>query len=425
MRLSTPVFAFADPLNPLCHHTMNRHTQSASPSRLLWDVFCRVIDNHGDLGVLWRLSCQLAERGHTVRLWVDEPAALTWMAPDGHRGVTVHAWADSTRPEGVASLPFADVWVEGFGCEIDEYFIAHFLCHESDERQRTSYFHHWFNLEYLTAETYAARCHGLPSPVMSGPAKGWTKQFFYPGFTPATGGLLRESDLAQRRQHFDRQSWLSRQGIRWQGERLISLFSYEPPGLVTLLDRLAEAPQPVRLLVTHGRAAAAVHAAANQLGWSGRQSGKLMLTTLPALTQTDFDHLLWSCDLNFVRGEDSLVRALWARAPFVWQIYPQSDDAHFPKLEAFLDWAQAPDDIRALHHWWNSCPQPPHGKPCNLSVAASDLLTGRQDACAAQAWVQALADQACQQPDLVTQLIDRVANNAGARTIDEKGDPAC
>lgn len=393
-------------------HPTDSHTQSARTAPLLWDVFCRVIDNHGDLGVLWRLSCQLAERGHTVRLWVDEPAALTWMAPDGHRGVSVHAWADSTRPDGVASLAFANVWVEGFGCEISEYFIAHFTSKISDEYQKTSHFHHWFNLEYLTAETYAARCHGLPSPVMSGPAKGYTKRFFYPGFTPNTGGLLREPDLAQRQQHFDRQSWLNTQGIPWQGERLISLFCYEPPGLVNLLARLAEAPQPVRLLVTHGRAAAAMHEAAAQLGWSGRQSGNLMVTTLQALTQTDFDHLLWSCDLNFVRGEDSLVRALWARVPFVWQTYPQSDDAHFPKLEAFLDWAQAPDDIRALHHWWNSCPQPPHGTPCNLSVVASALLSGQQDASSAQAWVQALADRACLQPDLVTQLIDSVEKNA-------------
>ena len=67
-----------------------------------------------------------------------------------------------------------------------------------------------------------------------------------------------------------------------------------------------------------------------------------------ALTQHDFDHLLWACDLNFVRGEDSLVRALWAGQPFVWQIYPQHDDAHHAKLEAFLDWLEAPASLRAL-----------------------------------------------------------------------------
>ena len=71
------------------------------------------------------------------------------------------------------------------------------------------------------------------------------------------------------------------------------------------------------------------------------------------LQQPDFDHLLWAGDLNFVRGEDSLVRALWAGAPFVWQIYPQDDGAHHVKLEAFLDWLGAPPSLRQFHRSWN------------------------------------------------------------------------
>ena len=74
-----------------------------------------------------------------------------------------------------------------------------------------------------------------------------------------------------------------------------------------------------------------------------------MISYLPALTQIDYDHLLWACDLNFVRGEDSLVRALWAGRPFIWHIYPQDDGAHAAKLEAFLDWLQAPDSLRQFH----------------------------------------------------------------------------
>jgi hypothetical protein len=54
-----------------------------------------------------------------------------------------------------------------------------------------------------------------------------------------------------------------------------------------------------------------------------------------------------------VRGEDSLVRALWAGQPFVWHIYPQDDNAHHDKLEAFLDWMQAPDSLREAHRVWN------------------------------------------------------------------------
>ena len=83
---------------------------------------------------------------------------------------------------------------------------------------------------------------------------------------------------------------------------------------------------------------------------------------MPALDQRDFDHLLWASDCNLVRGEDSLVRAIWAGKPFVWQIYPQDDDAHHAKLEAFLDMAQAPASLRQFHRVWNgleSSPLPP------------------------------------------------------------------
>ena len=65
--------------------------------------------------------------------------------------------------------------------------------------------------------------------------------------------------------------------------------------------------------------------------------GKLTLHALPFVAQESYDQLLWACDLNFVRGEDSFVRAQWAGRPLVWHIYPQEDEAHRRKLDAFLD----------------------------------------------------------------------------------------
>jgi uncharacterized repeat protein (TIGR03837 family) len=309
-----------------------------------WDIFCKVIDNHGDLGVCWRLACQLAAIGERARLWVDDAAALRWMAPEartGRDGVEVIDWLDPAALQAAVAGPAPDVLIEAFGCEPAPELIARFAEGPGGLA--------WVNLEYLSAEPYVERLHGLPSPVFKGPGAGLTKRFFYPGFTPATGGLLREPDLMERRARFDRTQWLAAQQIPWQNhERLVSLFCYEPPALAALLIRLAKGPEPTRLLVTAGRATQAVQALPLPHG-----SGALSISYLPYLTQPDFDHLLWTCDLNFVRGEDSLVRALWAGAPLVWQIYPQDDDAHHVKLNAWLDWLGAPASLRLFHHAWN------------------------------------------------------------------------
>jgi len=304
-----------------------------------WDIFCKVIDNHGDLGVCWRLAVQLAQAGESARLWVDDASALAWMAPHGHAGVSLVDWSDPAAIEAALREPAPHVLIEAFGCDPEPALVARFAARDGARP--------WFNLEYLSAEKYVEGLHGLPSPVFHGPGAGLTKRFFYPGFTPATGGLLREPDLLQRQSRFDRAAWLSARGIAWRGERLVSLFCYEPQALGSLLAQWAARAEPTRLLVTAGRPAAAVRAALPA------DTGALSIDYLPPLPQVAFDELLWSCDLNFVRGEDSLVRALWAGAPFVWQIYPQHDDAHHDKLEAFLDTAGAPDSLRRLHAAWN------------------------------------------------------------------------
>ena len=256
------------------------------------------------------------------------------MAPSGCEGVRTLAWPQDGKPldwqaAGLAQHP-PDVLVEAFGCEIAPEFIA--ACASST--RATGIKPVWINLEYLSAEAYVERYHAMPSPVQSGPAAGWTKWFFYPGFTAHTGGLLREPCLQERQARFDRAGWLTAQGIAWRGETVVSLFCYEPPALEALLAQFSRhglQGNPVHLLVAAGRATHAVRAIVDgQKGLQPKQdAGSLLsISYLPLLEQAEFDHLLWASDLNFVRGEDSLVRALWAGKPFVWQIYPQHDDAH-------------------------------------------------------------------------------------------------
>jgi uncharacterized repeat protein (TIGR03837 family) len=343
-----------------------------------WDIFCRVIDNHGDAGVCWRVSAELAARGEQVRLWIDAPAPLAWMAPQGAPGVEVVPWIAKVPP-----LDPGDVVVEAFGCDPPPDFVARMAALPQPPV--------WLNLEYLSAEPYVERSHGLPSPVMAGPGAGLTKRFVYPGFTPRTGGLLRERDLPPRRAAFDRGAWRAARGLADPDTQVLSLFCYEPPALPALLRQLAAGPRPTELLVTAGRAAAAVQAA------GGRSSGALRIHALPLLSQRGYDELLWACDLNFVRGEDSLARALLAGAPFVWQIYPQDDAAHHAKLVAFLDWLRPPDGLRDFFLAWNAM------RPGPLSALD---IAGWQPA------ARAAFDRAQALPDLAAELV----RFAGARS---------
>ncbi len=317
---------------------------------LHWDIFCRVIDNHGDLGVCWRLCADLAQRAQTVRLWVDDASALAWMAPKGCTGVEVRAWPSEATLQALtndATFKLGDVVIEAFGCELPPSCQALML-------RDTPLV--WINLEYLSAEGYVARSHGLASPVMSGPARGATKWFFFPGFTPETGGLLREPNLPARQAAFDRMAWLSALPLDTpvvENERLISLFCYEPQALPELLTQLSQGDAPTRLLVAQGRPSAAIAAATQSIQMPHDGAGQLHISQLPYFSQIDFDHLLWACDLNLVRGEDSLVRALWAGQPWVWHIYPQDDLAHHEKLEAFELALGMPMDLRKFHAVWN------------------------------------------------------------------------
>ena len=367
-----------------------------------WDIFCRVVDNFGDIGVCWRLCADLSARGEQVRLWVDDASALEWMAPGAllgsWSGVQVLDWKLSTDPRLLSSLSAAAIWIEGFGCEIAPEFIASRAHSASDIDQMCTPNPIWLNLEYLSAQAYVERSHGLQSPIGHGPAQGWTKHFYYPGFSDRTGGLLRERDLPQRMARFNAQDWLHAQGIvRKTRERMLSLFCYEPPVLAQLLKQLATDTTPTHLLVTSGRSGAFVRGEIGRLNglqpsWNMRKS--LSISYLPPLSQHDFDHLLWACDLNFVRGEDSLVRALWAGKPLVWQIYPQDDAAHHTKLTAFLDMINAPVSLRRLHAQWNG-----------IEPTRSGTLLVQDEIAAWGESVKSSRDRLLKMDDLTTQIM--------------------
>jgi uncharacterized repeat protein (TIGR03837 family) len=228
-----------------------------------------------------------------------------------------------------------EVVIEAFGCELPAAFVERMAACAPV----------WINLEHLSAESFVERSHGLPSPVTSGPAAGLTKWFFFPGFAPATGGLIREPWLGDRQASFDRDAWLAEQHIGLEpGERLISVFCYEHASLEALG---ALWQHPCLLLLTPG--------AARRLPQRCSLSRQARQRPIEWLDQDGYDRLLWACDLNIVRGEDSLVRALWAGRPFLWNLYAQPAGAHLRKLDAFVErfGAEQVDGLPALWRAFN------------------------------------------------------------------------
>lgn len=330
----------------------------ADSPRFDWDIFCRVVDNFGDIGVSLRLARGLAcDHGCRVRLWVDDWAALARLCPEAAQvaeglkvgGVELHSW----REPFPAVTPARKV-VEAFACELPEsYLAAMAVCQTRPV---------WINLEYLSAEDWVDACHGLQSPH---PRLPLVKHFFFPGFTAATGGLLREAGLLAARDAFCaepsyRREFFARLGVpeTFCDALRISLFAYEQPALDGLLQAWADGMRPVLLVVPEGRVVPDVlgffHRDAAAIG-EVLQRGALSVVLLPFLDSVDYDRLLWSCNLNFVRGEDSLVRAHWAAQAFVWHLYEQDEAAHHAKLDAFLAHFLAglePQCARATREFW-------------------------------------------------------------------------
>lgn len=304
-----------------------------------WDLFCKLVDNFGDIGVCWRLARDLSEHHEvSVRLWIDCPEAFFRLLPGlderalplalGH--VQVCEWRDPFPP-----VEAADVVIEAFACELPSAYVEAMAARPVPPV--------WIELDYLSAEAWVGECHGLGSPH---PQSGLQRHFYFPGFEGNTGGLLREPGLFDERDRLcsrahGRHAFLASLGAdaSVRTALLVSLFSYENAAITELLTVWANGIEDVLLLVPEGRALTSVAAFFGdpdlQAGdWRAR--GRLAMRVLPFSDQPTYDRLLWMCDLNFVRGEDSFVRAQWAAKPFVWHIYRQDDGAHMIKLEAFL-----------------------------------------------------------------------------------------
>lgn len=326
------------------------------------DLFCKVVDNFGDIGICWRLARQLErEHGIAVRLWVDDLHAFHRICPQVDsaaaqqviENVAVRHW--NSQDGEYAPADVADIVIEFFACDIPSGYIAAMA-----QRPVKPV---WLNLEGLSAEEWVEGCHSLPSKH---PRLPLTKYFFFPGYTDKTGGLLCESGLEAERAAFAADpaaapAFLASLGVTAAEAAglKVSLFCYPYAPVAELFAAWRDGGEPVTCLVPEGVAADAVAAFLGQPAVPGatRSEGALTVRVLPFVPQQDYDKLLWSCDLNFVRGEDSWVRAQWAGKSFIWHIYAQDENLHHKKLRAFLQRYAGGEALDAFSLCWNGAQQ--------------------------------------------------------------------
>lgn len=311
-------------------------------------LFCNVIDNYGDIGVAWRLARALnTELGANVHLWLDDAAAFHTLCPDApplpcvHADIALHLWQPH-HADDADQLPPPDVVVETFACDLPEHVLARIRQHRPL----------WLNWEYLSAETAHERLHLMPSLQ----ADGTQKYFWFMGFSPASGGLLRERSYAPAtsaqirtlRQHLNLPE---KSAPEWL------LFGYHSPIWAEWLDMWQQHGQAMTLLLAGGKITESLKQCgllppqALQNAGDTHRLGCLTLVQLPFVPQHDFDTLLHLSDGLIVRGEDSFVRAQLAAKPFFWHIYPQDENVHLDKLAAFWEKVQPlyPDAVFQAH----------------------------------------------------------------------------
>lgn len=291
-------------------------SESQSPSI---DIFCRVIDNFGDAGVMWRLARAMRALGYRIRLIIDDPQTLTFLAGVNHlspvekigekEGIDVLCW-EKAWDNGPCPLTPADVVIEGFACRLPADY-------ENRMQKRPP---KWFNIDYFSAEDWIEECHLVPS---IDPASGLVKINYFPGITSRSGSLVIEKNYEDKQRSFldlhpKKASPLN-----------IFFFGYPYGPINEIASAFKALGSPLELHLSQCEAS-------RLLGESEaiKTAPWISVKNLPFTAQKDFDELLWGSDIAFVRGEDSAARAMIAGIPFIWHIYHQDDDVHMVKLKA-------------------------------------------------------------------------------------------
>ncbi|MDO5788090.1 MAG: elongation factor P maturation arginine rhamnosyltransferase EarP [Fusobacterium sp.] len=303
------------------------------------DIFCEIIDNYGDIGVVYRTAKELQKifPESKIRVFLNrldefkkinsQVIDLPSQNIDGIEYITFDYLRDNAN-----KLLTAQVIIEAFGCQIPEEYIK--IAYDNSELL--------INLEYLSAEDWIEDFHLQSSPLGRGKLK---KVFFMPGFTEKSGGVIADSNYLERIQkvlenkEFYEKKYLS--DIEDRENKIVgTLFSYEK-NFTPLLEDLKKLDKDVVILAMGEKTQDSLRKIFKNFSIEDFRNslkyGKIEIRFLNFLNQEEYEELINIVDFNFVRGEDSFIRAVLTGKPYMWHIYCQEEYAHMDKIEGFLD----------------------------------------------------------------------------------------
>jgi uncharacterized repeat protein (TIGR03837 family) len=309
------------------------------------DIFCHVIDNFGDAGVVLRLAKEYQYKfpEAEIRIFTDDLSAFQVISPVVQTDELFQAIKNISyihysllSKEYIEKLVIPELVIEAFACDIPEIYL----------QKAANYGRLLINLDYLMAEDWIEGFHGKES--MLGYSR-LRKYFFMPGFTINTGGLLPESHLdcirpllKEQREMLLNQFLTKYINSTYTNDSLVgTIFSYEH-NYSNLFEALLKLEKTVLLFILGNK---------SQLSWKYLFDNtkvelsennvyniqNLTIIFADFLPQNEYDLLLNLTDFNIVRGEDSFARAVLSGKPFLWHCYLQTEKYHLVKVEAFLN----------------------------------------------------------------------------------------
>ncbi|MGL5000169.1 MAG: elongation factor P maturation arginine rhamnosyltransferase EarP [Cetobacterium sp.] len=304
------------------------------------DIFCEIIDNFGDIGVVYRLAKEfksIYKNEIKIRVFLNrldefllinkKAKNIEWQEIDGIEYLTNEYLA-----KNICTFSPANVIIEAFGCNVLEEYL------EKAKDESTLL----INLEYLSGETWIEGIHLMESPIGN---KNLKKYFYMPGFKENTGGVIvdrlflnRKNDVSKNREYY-LEKYLPQ--FRDKDYFIGTIFSYEK-NFKPLLNSLLKNNKNNCLLILGEKSKDSVREILKDISieYSEKEiveHENIKIKFMPFLEQEEYEELINLAHYNFVRGEDSFVRALLTGKPFVWHIYLQEDMAHMDKIRGFVE----------------------------------------------------------------------------------------